>query len=204
MHTMRAFAAGAALFAAAAGTMEAQVGYTTTGRFTSTTGTCNQLAAASSVSCAFGSFTLLYTGTTASSVGNGSVVSFGTFLLTGTGSATVPPPTITFDLFVNQTTPSVGSAMFTGTISGTISAGAGGSSSTLVWAPNQNRTIGDVRYTIIYDNVGPAVDRGLALPINNDRGINAIVNVVPEPSTYLLMATGLVGLVATARRRKVS
>lgn len=207
MRSLRAWVAGTALLATAAGTAEAQMNFTTTGRFTSGTAGCNQLTAANSVTCAFGAFTLTYTGTTGTNIGSGSVASLGTFLLTGSGSATVPPPNITFELFINQTTPTVGSTSYAGSVLGSVTTGAGGSVSTLMWQPQQVRTIGPVTYTVIYDNIGPAMDRGLAIPINNDRGINAIVtstNVIPEPSTYLLMGTGLVALVVMSRRRKLS
>jgi hypothetical protein len=74
-----------------------------------------------------------------------------------------------------------------------------------MWSPMiPTRSIGLANYTVIFDNVGPGAGRGVAIPINDDRGINGLVSVVPEPSTYLLMGTGLLALAMTARRRKVS
>jgi len=204
MSSMRTWIAGATLLVAVTGTADAQVSYTTTGRFVSTAASCNQLVANNSVACAFGGFTLTYTGTAGANIGSGSVISLGTFALSGTGNATLPPPSVAFELFINQTMPSAGSASFSGMVAGTVTTGPGGNMSTLMWTPNRTRSIGLANYTVIFDAIGPAADVGIAIPINNDRGINALVNVVPEPSTYLLMGTGLLALAMTARRRKVS
>lgn len=206
MRSLRTLTVAAAMLATAAGTAEAQISFATTGRFTSATAGCSQLVASSSVTCAFGSFSLTYTGTTGTNIGNGSIASLGTFLLTGTGNQTITPGQVTFELFVAQTGPSVGSGTFTGPVTGTVFTAPSGNISTMMWSPNQMVNIGNTRYTIIYDNIGPAANRGLGLPINNDRGINALVtsSVVPEPSTYALMATGLAMLVGVTRRRKVS
>ena len=91
-------------------------------------------------------------------------------------------------------------------MTGTVFTGPSGNISTLMWSPNQMVAIGNTRYTMIYDNIGPAANRGLGIPINNRRGINALVtsSVVPEPSTYALMGTDLARLVGVTRRRKVS
>jgi len=40
--------------------------------------------------------------------------------------------------------------------------------------------------------------------VNDFRVAQAPVDVIPEPSTYALMATGLIGLVGIARRRRTS
>ena len=181
------------------------VNYTTTARFTSGSAGCNQTVALSTATCTNAAFSLLFTGVSGLNIGNGSVTSLGTFLLTGTGSQVVPPGVVTFELFINQTTPSIGAGSFSGMISGTVTTGANGNFSSLVWSPNQTRNIGNVMYTLIFDNVGPAAGRGLGIPINNERGINALVNVssvVPEPATNALLATGVLMLVVFSRRRK--
>jgi hypothetical protein len=56
---------------------------------------------------------------------------------------------------------------------------------------------GSVRFSLFTnsgDNVGPIIDNVLVT--------RAPATVVPEPSTYALMATGLAGLAAVARRRR--
>jgi hypothetical protein len=56
----------------------------------------------------------------------------------------------------------------------------------------------------VFDNVGPAANVGLGVPINNVRGIDALVTTTttPEPATAALLATGLVGLTPFAIRRR--
>lgn len=198
-------AATLALLAVTVGSVQAQViNYTTTGRFTSPTATCNAVAFSTSATCAGAGWNLLYNGVAGTNLGNGTITSLGTFLLTGSGNASVAPGVIRFELMINQTTPSVGSGVTSGSVFGTVMTGAGGNVSTIEWDPNQFVTIGSTSYQLIFDNVGPATDRGLGIPINNERGISAIVRtaaVVPEPSSYLLMGTGLSLLVMMVRRR---
>ena len=131
--------------------------------------------------------------------------SLGTFSLTGTGTVTVPSGAIFFTLLVNQTTPSPGQGTFLGSISGSVSAGATNSSS-LIWTPNQFAAIDGVHYQMIFDNVGPAANTGLGIPIDHSRGIDALVTTTttPEPATVTLMVTGLAGLVPVVIRRRKS
>src|SRR5206468_3205025 len=103
------------------------------------------------------------------------------------------------------TTPSSGQGTFLGAITGSVSTAGGVNFSSLIWTPNQFATIGGTTYQMVYDNVGPGANIGLGIPINNQRGINALVSttVTPEPSTVALMVTGLAGLIpVVARRRK--
>ena len=205
MTTLRTLLTTVALLGVTEGTAAAQpVSYITTARFTSGAPGCNQLVALSSATCSNAGFSLLFMGATGLNIGNGSVVSLGTFFLTGSGTQVVPPGVVTFELFINQTMPSIGNGTFAGSISGTVTTGPDGNFSSLIWAPNSVRGIGVVTYTLIFDNIGPAAGRGLGIPINNERGINALVttNVVPEPGTTALFAAGGLLLLAYALRKK--
>lgn len=181
----------------------AQVNYYTQGFFTSGAATCNAAApligAPVSASCSGAGFTLDYTAvpTNPGPIASGSVISLGQFLLTGTGSVTVAPPQVGFTLFVRQTAPAAGSGTFTGYISGTVTTnGPAGDFSSLMWTPNEFVNISPATYQMIFDNVGYAAGVGLAIPINQARGINALVttSTVPEPSSVLLSAAGLLGI----------
>jgi len=183
----------------------AQINYTTQGFFSGPgiSGLGCTTVASLTASCSGGGFTLVYTGTSGLNLANNTITSLGTFNLTGTGTVTVPAGAVFFTLLVNQTSPSSGQGVFLGAITGTVST-AGTNFSSLIWTPNQLATIGSTQYQMIYDNVGPAANIGLGIPINNTRGIDALVSTTatPEPNTVALMVTGLAGLLPVAVRRR--
>ena len=205
MRILRTVACAVLLGALATEIAGAQVNYTTQGFFSGSgiSGLGCTTVAAATATCSGGGFTLVFNASPGVNLANGTVTSFGTFNLTGTGTVTVPPGAVFFTLLVNQTTPTGGQATFTGMIAGTVST-AGGNFSSLVWSPNQFGTVGSTHYEMIYDNVGPGANIGLGIPINNTRGISALVTTTttPEPATVTLLLTGVAALVPVAIRRR--
>ena len=61
-------------------------------------------------------------------------------------------------------------------------------------------------YQLIFDNIGPAAGVGLGIPINQTRGINALVTTVPEPDSVVLLAGGVaaVAMLNRGNRKQVS
>jgi hypothetical protein len=181
--------------------------FSTSGQF-AIGGSCSMTA------CNFGGFVLTFTGDASSTAANGSFIDLGTFSLSCPGCdantvATIDPGSI-FTLTINQTSPSVGSPSFSGSVVGTI--GYNPTSGGLFWTPTTGSiSAGGVTYSLIETDVG-----GGTLGINistpttslnpNTTSVKGLLNVTttPEPSTVALMATGLVSLVPIVRRRRRS
>jgi hypothetical protein len=206
MRILRGMAGAVLASTIATAAAGAQINYTTQGFFsgpgTTASGVTCTTAAALAASCSGGGFNLLFSTAAGVNLANGTITSLGTFSLTGTGTVTVPAGAIFFTLLVNQTTPAPGQGSFVGSITGSVSTAGGLNLSSLIWTPNQFATIDGTQYQMIFDNIGPAANVGLGIPINNVRGISALVTTTPEPATVTLMVTGLAGLVPVVVRRR--
>ena len=198
--------AGAALAAPA----QAQTSYYTGGFFQSPSATCNNpfnpaiiLAAPSGATCTGAGFTLEFLPANQVLIGDLSTTSLGEFRLTGTGAVTVPANTVLFTLAIRQTTPTMGQGATDGYITGRVETAPPGNSnfSSLIWVPDQFVNINATTYRLIFDNDGFAAGIGLAIPINDNRGIDARITTTPEPGSMALVATGLLGIFGVARRR---
>ena len=187
--------AGSLLAASAAG---AQVTFSTVGSFAG--------AGCTLTSCTFGGFTLSFMNAAPTSYLTPSTLDLGQFRTT-TAAASAPstaiPASVLFTLVINQTSPVAGSTSTSGPISGSLAYNP--SQSSLVFTPtNTFLSIDGVRYALITDNSG---NINIAAPTTTDNPnmtiVKANVAVVPEPTTIVLMGSGLAALgFFGARRRK--
>jgi hypothetical protein len=129
---------------------------------------------------------------------------FGSFQTAGTTLQSYVGNSFTMQIL--QTSPTAGtSSDIVGLITGSFSATAQGGSGGLVWTPSTTAfAVGEVSYRLFVDNTGginiePPLAGGYLSDMQTVRGN---VSVVPEPSTYLLMASGLAGVMVMARRRR--
>ena len=198
-----AFAA-TALFATPASAQ--LISFTTTGFFTGGGGTpCTTAVVGSTATCSYANGSLVqYNNSTTQNVVGAGTANFGSFQTAGTTLQSYVGNSFTMQIL--QTSPTAGtSSDIVGLITGSFSATAQGGSGGLVWTPSTTAfAVGEVSYRLFVDNTGginiePPLAGGYLSDMQTVRGN---VSVVPEPSTYLLMASGLAGVMVMARRRR--
>lgn len=207
MSVSRRFAVATAALAlasgVASGTAQAQIiNFATTGSFSGAGCSATGGVALVSVWCdAIGGSRLTYNYGVQQVLNGFGNAQFGSFQTSGVGPSTFA--NVLFTLAVNQTLPTVGGAVVSTDITGTVSAIQGG----LLWGPinTPSFAIGQTNYTLSRDMLtnGVRIDPpGIGGTMSDPQTIRGFVTTVPEPSTYLLMASGLAALGLVARRRR--